>query len=73
MLEPARRQGAFIHPKEVGRSHHVALRELPGAEAGELLGCSERQFRRYRWRWEQPADGLVNRRLGWTPGTRDLP
>jgi transposase len=40
-------------------------RELSCAEAGELIGCSERQFRRYcgRWREEGPA-GLVDRRLG---------
>ncbi|MBM3584327.1 MAG: helix-turn-helix domain-containing protein [Alphaproteobacteria bacterium] len=40
-------------------------RELSGLEAGELLGVSERQFRRYRRRFdEEGLDGLVDRRLG---------
>jgi transposase len=40
-------------------------RELSAMEAGELLGCSERQFRRYRQRWEEEGlDGLLDRRLG---------
>ena len=39
--------------------------ELSGSEAGELLGCSERQFRRYRRRYEEGGlEGLVDRRLG---------
>jgi transposase len=34
-------------------------------EAAELLGCSERQFRRYRDRFEEAGEaGLVDRRLG---------
>ena len=34
-------------------------------EAGELLGMSERQFRRYRDRYEEDGpDGLLDRRLG---------
>jgi transposase len=40
-------------------------RELSAMEAGELLGCSERQFRRYRARYEEEGlDGLLDRRLG---------
>jgi hypothetical protein len=40
-------------------------RELSMMEAGELLGMSERQFRRYRERFEQEGDaGLRDRRLG---------
>jgi winged helix-turn helix protein len=40
-------------------------RELSMMEAGELLGMSERQFRRYRERFEEEGDqGLVDRRLG---------
>lgn len=40
-------------------------RELSGMEAGELLGCSERQFRRYRRRYEEEGlEGLLDRRLG---------
>ena len=40
-------------------------RELSASEAGELLGCSERQFLRYRQRYEEegPA-GLLDKRLG---------
>jgi transposase len=40
-------------------------RELSQLEAAELLGCSERQFRRYRDRFEAEGDaGLLDRRLG---------
>ena len=40
-------------------------RELSMMEAGELLGMSERQFRRYRERFEDEGEaGLVDRRLG---------
>lgn len=40
-------------------------RELSALEAGELLGCSERQFRRYRQRYEEEGlEGLLDRRLG---------
>lgn len=40
-------------------------RELSMMEAGELLGMSERQFRRYRDRFEEDGEaGLVDRRLG---------
>ena len=40
-------------------------RELSAMEAGELLGVSERQFRRYRRRWEEEGlEGLIDRRLG---------
>lgn len=40
-------------------------KELSAMEAGELLGCSERQFRRYRARYEEEGlDGLLDRRLG---------
>jgi len=39
-------------------------RELSMMEAGELLGMSERQFRRYRERFEEDAEaGLIDRRL----------
>jgi transposase len=40
-------------------------RELSMMEAGELLGMSERQFRRYRERFEEEGEaGLTDRRLG---------
>ncbi|MBV8746540.1 MAG: helix-turn-helix domain-containing protein [Xanthobacteraceae bacterium] len=38
-------------------------------EAGELLGMSERQFRRYRDRYEEDGlAGLVDRRLSFLSG-----
>src|SRR5436853_92905 len=41
------------------------LGELSMLEAGELLGVSERQFRRYRDRYEEDGlEGLIDRRLG---------
>jgi transposase len=40
-------------------------KELSAQEAGEILGCSERQFRRWRRRFEEDGDaGLADRRLG---------
>src|SRR6202521_5169272 len=40
-------------------------KELSAMEAGEILGMSERQFRRYRNRYEEDGlNGLVDRRLG---------
>jgi transposase len=40
-------------------------RELSALEAGELLGCSERQFRRWRRRYEEAGiEGLSDGRLG---------
>lgn len=46
-------------------------RELSAVEAGELLGCSERQFRRYRRRFEQEGEeGLADKRLGKASGRR---
>jgi transposase len=40
-------------------------RELSMMEAAEILGMSERQFRRYRDRYEEEGDGgLLDRRLG---------
>jgi transposase len=45
--------------------HRWERKELSGAEAGEILGMSERQFRRYRRRYEEHGlEGLVDRRLG---------
>jgi len=40
-------------------------KKLSALEAGEILGMSERQFRRYRRRYEEDGlNGLVDRRLG---------
>jgi len=44
--------------------------DLSMMEAGELLGMSERQFRRYRDRYEE--EGLVDRRLG-KPSAKRVP
>ena len=47
--------------------------ELSMMEAGELLGMSERQFRRYRDRYEDEGrEGLVDRRLG-KPSSKRVP
>ena len=47
--------------------------ELSMMEAGELLGMSERQFRRYRDRYEEDGlEGLVDHRLG-KPSPRRVP
>ena len=51
-----------------GRTHRGGLSQ---AEAAEVLGVSERTFRRWRDRYEaEGADGLYDRRLGWTPLTK---
>ena len=45
-----------------GRTHRGGLSQ---AEAAEVLGVSERTFRRWRDRYEaEGADGLYDRRLG---------
>ena len=42
-------------------------------EAGKLIGMSERQFRRYRDRYEEDGvEGLVDRRLG-KPSSKRVP
>lgn len=47
--------------------------ELSMLEAGELLGMSERQFRRYRDRYEEDGpEGLIDRRLG-KPSAKRVP
>jgi len=47
--------------------------DLSMMEAGELLGMSERQFRRYRDRYEEEGlEGLVDRRLG-KPSAKRVP
>jgi hypothetical protein len=47
--------------------------ELSMMEAGELLGMSERQFRRYRDRYEEDGlEGLIDRRLG-KPSPKRVP
>src|SRR5215216_3608288 len=47
--------------------------DLSMMEAGALLGMSERQFRRYRDRFEEDGDdGLIDRRLG-KPSPKRVP
>ena len=42
-----------------------AARRLSARDAAELLGMSERSFRRYRHRYEEEGlEGLFDRRLG---------
>jgi hypothetical protein len=48
-------------------------KDLSMLEAGELLGMSERQFRRYRDRYaEEGLEGLLDRRLG-KPSPKRVP
>jgi transposase len=48
-------------------------KDLSAMEAAEILGVSERQFRRYRRRYEEEGlAGLVDRRLG-KVSTRRVP
>ena len=58
MARPLRRQAQDVY----GRSYRG---ELSQQEAAEILGVSERTFRRWRDRFEaEGADGLYDRRLG---------
>ena len=69
-------RGLFDEPDDVaagspdvevrGVVEALALRRVVGgAEAGEFLGCSERQFRRCRRRYEEDGlEELVDQRLG---------
>ena len=53
-----------------GRTHRGGLSQ---AEAAEVLGVSERTFRRWRDRYEaEGADGLYDRRLGRVSARRGL-
>jgi transposase len=48
-------------------------RDLSALDASELLGCSERQFLRYRRRYEDEGlDGLLDKRLG-KPSAKRVP
>ena len=51
--------------------HRWESGELNQAEAAELLGVSERTFRRWRGRYEEEGDaGLLDQRLGKASGRR---
>jgi transposase len=60
---------AWLQDRRMQRFRDVLSRwerkELSALEAGEILGMSERQFRRYRRRYEEDGiAALVDRRLG---------
>ena len=60
---------AWLQDRRMQKFREVLSRwdggDLSMQEAGELLGMSERQFRRYRDRYEEDGeDGLRDRRLG---------
>jgi transposase len=62
-------QATWLQDRRMQKFREVLSRwerkELSAMEAGEVLGCSERQFRRYRHRYEEGGlDGLMDRRLG---------
>lgn len=63
------RRAAWLQDRRMQKFRDVLSRwdrgELSMLEAGELLGMSERQFRRYRTRYEEEGvAGLIDRRLG---------
>ncbi len=70
-------RAAWLQDRRMKKFRDVLSRweagELSMMEAGELLGMSERQFRRYRGRYEEDgAEGLVDRRLG-KPSPKRVP
>jgi hypothetical protein len=70
-------RAAWLQDRRMQKFRDVLSRweagDLSMLEAGELLGMSERQFRRYRDRYEEDgAEGLVDRRLG-KPSPKRVP
>ena len=70
-------RAAWLQDRRMQKFRDVLSRweqgELSMAEAGELLGMSERQFRRYRDRYEEDGEeGLIDRRLG-KPSPKRVP
>jgi transposase len=70
-------RAAWLQDRRMQKFRDVLSRWEAGGlsmmEAGELLGLSERQFRRYRDRYEEDgAEGLRDRRLG-KPSTKKVP
>ena len=68
---------AWLQDRRMQKFRDVLSRWERGAlsmmEAGELLGMSERQFRRYRDRYEEEGlEGLIDRRLG-KPSPKRVP
>lgn len=71
------RRTAWLQGRRMQKFRDVLSRwnggDLSMMEAGELLGMSERQFRRYRDRYEEAGEaGLLDRRLG-KVSTRRVP
>ena len=69
------RRAAWLQDRRMQKFRDVLSRwergDLSMMEAGELLGMSERQFRRYRDRHEEEGlEGLRDRRLGKPSGKR---
>jgi transposase len=63
------KRAAWLQDRRMQKFRDVLRRwdggDLSMMEAGELLGLSERQFRRYRDRYEEAGEaGLLDRRLG---------
>jgi Helix-turn-helix domain len=63
------KRAAWLQDRRMQKFRDVLSRwnggDLSMMEAGELLGMSERQFRRYRDRYEEAGEeGLLDRRLG---------
>jgi len=70
-------RAAWLQDRRMQKFRDVLSRweagELSMLEAGELLGMSERQFRRYRDRYEEDGlAGLVDRRVG-KPSPKRVP
>jgi len=70
-------QATWLQDRRMQKFRDVLSRwesgQLSMMEAGELLGMSERQFRRYRDRYEEEGlEGLRDRRLG-KPSARRVP
>ena len=70
-------RAAWLQDRRMQKFRDVLSRWESGGlsmtEAGELLGMSERQFRRYRDRYEEDGlEGLIDRRLG-KPSPKRVP
>jgi Helix-turn-helix domain len=71
------KRAAWLQDRRMQKFRDVLSRWESGGlslmDAGELLGMTERQFRRYRHRYEEAGmDGLVDRRLG-KPSPKRVP
>jgi hypothetical protein len=70
-------RAAWLQDRRMQKLHDVLSRWEAGSlsmmEAAELLGMSERQFRRYRRRYEEEGlEVLIDRRLG-NPSPKRVP